>query len=396
MDISLLGSTGSIGTQSLEVIKNINQKKNKIKVKAICVNKNIDLLEKQIFEFKPEYVCVFDKKACEILKNKLKKNIKIMSGLDGLIEIAKLKVDLCVNALSGHMGLMPTVESIKSKNNIALANKESLVMAGELVMREAKKNNIKITPIDSEHSAIMQILAGNEKSLIEKLYLTASGGPLHDKIFNNNSQDKFYIAQELDEIKIHDALNHPTWQMGKKISIDSASLINKGFEILEAIWLFNIKPDKIKVLVHRESLIHSMIEFADGNIIAQLGPHDMRLPIQYALSPKRIANNFSRLDFDKINSLNFAKPNKNLIGIELCREAFRIGGTMPGVLCIANDLAVESFLRQEILFGDIYRFIKFAMNNHKVILNYELKEILSLKTWVENLFIKFKAKNMLS
>jgi 1-deoxy-D-xylulose-5-phosphate reductoisomerase len=381
LEITILGSTGSIGTQTLDVVKNINLDK-KIKIKALSTYKNIDLLEKQILEFKPEFVCVVDKNSY-IKLTKKKYNAKILYGVDGLIEIAKLKVDLVINAISGFDGLLPTMEIIRAKNNIALANKESLVAAGDLVMREAKENNINIIPIDSEHSAIFEMINQKDKLDINKIYITASGGPFNKIKFNNSN--------DLDNIKVDDALKHPTWKMGKKISIDSATLINKGFEVLEAFWLFDIPIEKIKVVVHPQSLIHSMVEFSDGSINAYLATNDMRLPIQCALTyPKIIKNNLARLNFEKIKFLSFEELNKNLIGIDLCKEALKIGGTMPAVLCVANDIAVNNFLNNNFLFSDIYKFISFAMKHHKVILNYKLSDILNIKKQISDLVIKFK------
>ncbi len=372
MEISILGSTGSIGSQTLDVIRNLNQNGYKIKVKALSANKNISLLQKQIDEFNPELVCVCD----EIFADELQKNltdIEILKGQDGLIRIAHEKVSILVNAIVGFNGLKPTLEAIYAKNNIALANKESLVIAGQIVMSAAKKNNVKIIPIDSEHSAIFQALQGNNANEIDKIYLTASGGPFHK-------------YENFDNVTVSQTITHPTWNMGPKISVDSATMINKGFEIIEAFWLFNVPLKNIKVLVHPQSLIHSMVQYKDGSIIAQLGPSDMRLPIQYALTfPSRVENNFERLNFEKSNILTFDVPNKNLIGMDLCREALEIGGTMPAALCIANDFAVERFLRHEYSFTDIYKFIKYVMREHQPIFDYGLEEIFELYDWIQNL-----------
>ena len=290
-----------------------------------------------------------------------------------MIRIAHEKVSILVNAIVGFNGLQPTLEAIYAKNNVALANKESLVIAGQLVMSMAAKNNVKIIPIDSEHSAIFQALQGNDEKEIDKIYLTASGGPFHK-------------YENFDNVTVAQAIAHPTWNMGQKISVDSATMINKGFEIIEAFWLFNIPLKNIKVLVHPQSLIHSMVQYKDGSIIAQLGPSDMRLPIQYALTyPSRVVNSFERLDFEKSNVLTFDTPNKNLIGMDLCREAIQIGGTMPAALCIANDFAVEKFLQHEYSFTDIYKFIKYVMQEHQPIFDYGFKEILTLRDWIKNL-----------
>lgn len=372
MQISVLGSTGSIGVQTLEVIENLNRNGYNIKIKALSANKNISLLQKQIEKFNPEYVCVCDVSKANELKNILP-GIQILSGNEGLICIARQKVNIIVNAIVGFDGMLPTFEAICAKNDVALANKESLVIAGQLIMQEAKKNNVRIIPIDSEHSAILQSMQGYTTDDIEKIYLTASGGPFH-KIKN------------LANVTLEQALKHPTWSMGQKISIDSATMINKGFEIFEACCFFDLPQEKVNVLVHAQSLIHSMVQFKDGCIIAQLGPSDMRLPIQYALTyPKRVRNDFKRLDFNLCNLFEFDKPNESLLGIELCRQAINIGGTMPAALCIANDIAVRKFLNKEFEFLDIYKFIKYVMSRHDVILNYSIEDVLELKNQIENL-----------
>lgn len=372
MEISILGSTGSIGSQTLDVIRNLNQNGYKIKVKALSANKNISLLRKQIDEFNPELVCVCDETFADELQKSLT-DIEILKGQDGLIRIAREKVSILVNAIVGFSGLKPTLEAIYAKNNVALANKESLVIAGQIVMSAAKKNNVKIIPIDSEHSAIFQALQGNDANEIDKIYLTASGGPFHK-------------YENFDNVTVSQTIAHPTWNMGPKISVDSATMINKGFEIIEAFWLFNVPLKNIKVLIHPQSLIHSMVQYKDGSIIAQLGPSDMRLPIQYALTfPSRVENNFERLNFEKSNILTFDVPNKSLIGMDLCCEALEIGGTMPAALCIANDFAVERFLRHEYSFTDIYKFIKYVMRAHQPIFDYGLEEIFELHDWIQNL-----------
>lgn len=373
MQISVLGSTGSIGTQTLDVVRNLNRNGYNISIKALSANKNISLLQKQIEEFNPEYVCVCDEQSADELHDIVSSNVKILRGASGLICIARENVNILVNAIVGVSGLVPTIEAVRAKNDIALANKESLVVAGQLIMNEARKNNVRIIPIDSEHSAILQSIQGNNKKEIERIYLTASGGPFH-KLSN------------LDDITVDQAINHPTWSMGKKISVDSATMINKGFEIIEAFWLFDVPVENIEILVHPQSLIHSMVQYKDGSVIAQLGPTDMRLPIQYALTyPNRVKNEFERLDFDLCNLFAFDKPNKNLVGIELCRYAIEVGGTMPSVLCIANDIAVEKFLSGKFSFTDIYKFIKYVVKKHKVVLDYNLNEILDIRNWIKNL-----------
>lgn len=314
----------------------------------------------QILEFKPEIICVFSQVECEKLKKrilkekKIKYSIKILSDIDGLEYISKVKVDLVVNALTGSIGLIPSLNTIRKKNNLALANKESLVLAGNIIIREAKLNNIKILPIDSEHSAILQALGNNNISDIEKIYLTASGGPFHE-----------YCLDDLKKVKSNDALKHPTWHMGKKISIDSATMINKGFEIIEAHYLFDIDIKNIKVVINKESLIHSMILFKDNSVIAQLSDRDMRIAIQYALTyPCRIKNNFKKINFLENKILNFDDYNKNLLGIKLCIKAMNLGKLAPAALCFANDILVDKFLKNEIRFLDIYKILDFVLDNY--------------------------------
>lgn len=367
-NIVILGSTGSIGTQSLEVINEFND----TNVVGLSSNTNIDILEGQIRRFKPKYVCVVN----EIKANNLREIIKdtdtkILHGENGLLELVALdNVDMVINSLVGNVGLMPTIYAIRNKKDIALANKETLVSAGELVMKEARENNVNIYPIDSEHSAIFQCLQGNKHEQVEKIILTASGGPFRD----NTS---------LNEVTLEQALKHPNWSMGKKITIDSATLMNKGLEVIEAKWLFDVDISKIQVLVHQQSIIHSMVEYKDSVVMAQLGTPDMKVPIQYALYyPDRKPNNFEKLDLLKFNNLTFREPNIELFPcLQYAFDAIAIGGTMPCVLNASNEVAVHKFLNSEIKFTDIPKIIKKTMDNHIAKMDYTLEDILKVDSW---------------
>jgi len=372
INLSILGSTGSIGTQALDIAEMFDDK---INITAISGNQNIDLLEKQIKKFKPKLCAVMDKEKSKILKNRISSDTKILSGLEGLTEVASNEyTDTVLTAVSGIVGLVPTVSAIESNKRIALANKETLVAGGSLITKLAKDNNIDILPVDSEHSAIFQCLQGNDYKTINKIILTASGGPFLYK-------DKDFLK----EAEVEDALNHPNWSMGKKITIDSATLMNKGLEMIEAYWLFNVDYENIEVVVHPESIIHSAVEFVDKSIIAQMGLPDMRLPIQYALFyPNRMKNNLKSLDFFEINQLNFIKPNTKIFRcLELAYDAIKIGGSMPSVLNVANEIAVDKFLKNEISFLDISTLIEEVMNQHR---SYEIRDIegiLNAKKWTE-------------
>ncbi len=370
-NVIILGSTGSIGTQALEVIKNLKN----IKIIALSANKNIELLEKQVRRVKPLMVCVFDKKKAIEFKEIIKDlNIKVLFGLEGLIELACYKdYDILLNSLVGSIGLLPTIKAIENKKDIALANKETLVTAGEIVMQKAKENNISIYPIDSEHSAIFQCLQGGNIKEVSKIILTASGGAFRD----------YESIEQLKNVTISDALKHPNWSMGKKITIDCATLMNKGLEVIEAKHLFDLPLEKIDVLIHPESIIHSMIEYEDSAIIAQLGTPDMKVPIQYALTyPKRIKNDFEKLDFFKIKSLTFKEPNYKLFPcLKLAFDAIKIGKTMPAVLNASNEIAVLKFLKGEISFNDIPILIKKAMMQHIPKEKYKLEDIIAADEW---------------
>lgn len=377
-NIVILGSTGSIGTQALEVVDNLKN----INIIGLSTNTNIGLLEEQIRKYKPIYVCVMDIEKASLLKENIKDTkTEVFIGKDGLIKLSTLdSVDTILNSLVGNIGLLPTIYGIRAKKDIALANKETLVSAGEFVMKEAKKHNVNIYPIDSEHSAIFQCLQGNKYDEIEKIILTASGGPFREHI-------------NLENVTLQEALNHPNWSMGKKITIDSATLMNKGFEVIEAKWLFNVDIDKIDVIIHPQSIIHSMVEYKDSVIMAQLGTPDMKVPIQYALAyPKRIKNNFEKLDLLKYNNLTFKKPNYELFPcLKYAFDAINIGGIMPCVLNASNEIAVEYFLNEKIKFNDIskivYKTMEYYKNKNK--LDYSLEDVLQ-----SDKFARDYAKNL--
>ena len=361
--LSILGSTGSIGTQTLEIVRKFP---NEFKVVGLTTNKNSELLLKQIKEFKPKAVSIMDKSKVDDLLNF--SSCQVYSGMEGLKKIAALnEADTLVNSLVGSVGIEPTYHAIKNKKNIALANKETLVAAGSIIMGEAKKNNVNLMPVDSEHSAIFQCLNGENINEVKKLTITCSSGPF-----------KNYKKEQLQNVTVSDALNHPTWSMGAKITIDSATLMNKGFEVIEAHWLYGIDYEKIKILIHPQSIIHSLVEFQDNSVIAQLGMPDMKLPIQYALSyPKRFSNNSQSLDLAKIKSLEFQEPDfESFPCLNYAYEAGKIGGTLPAVMNAANEAAVYAFLDSKIRFLDIQRLIKKIMDEHKIIKNPDLNEIL--------------------
>lgn len=367
-NISILGSTGSIGTQTLDVIRDIGG----INVKAMSTNTRIELFEKQIREFKPELVCVMNSdKAEELKKNIADLNVRVTTGMEGLIEVATVSgADTVVNSVVGNIGLVPTVEAIKAKKNIALANKETLVTSGELVMKLLKENNVKMYPVDSEHSAIFQSLQGNEGNKIDKIFLTASGGP-------------FRTWDDVSKVTVDDALKHPNWNMGKKITIDSATLMNKGLEVIEAKWLFGVELEQIEVVVHPQSIVHSMVGYEDGAVIAQLGLPDMKVPIQYALTyPKRVKNSFLKINFFEYNNLTFEKPKIDKFPcLSLAYKAIKTGGTMPAVLNAANEIAVARFINREIKFTDIPKLIEMAMEAYTVKYDYTIEDVLSADKW---------------
>lgn len=370
-NIAIIGSTGSIGTQTLEVVRTNAD----LRVVALAAGNNIDLLERQVREFHPEIVSVQSEDKAKELQIALSDfNCKIVFGMDGLIAVAThAKAQLVVTAIVGMIGIRPTVEAIKAGKDIALANKETLVTAGHIIMQLAKQHHVRILPVDSEHSAIFQCLHGEEDNKISRILLTASGGP-----FRNRTR------QELLDVTVEDALKHPNWSMGKKITIDSATLVNKGLEVIEAGWLFNVKPENIEVVVQPQSIIHSMVEFEDGAIKAQLGTPDMKLPIQYALYyPERRILPGDRLDFSRIAQITTAKPDmETFLGLKFAYEAMKTGGSMPTVFNAANECAVAKFLDKDIKFLQIYDIIEACMREHKVIANPSLEDIFETEQWV--------------
>ncbi len=363
--IAILGSTGSIGTQTLDIVR----EQGDIKVTALAAGSNIGLLEKQIREFQPKLTAVWDEKHAQELRTRIRDlDVDVYSGMEGLIAVStEEEAEILVTAIVGMLGIRPTVAAIKAGKNIALANKETLVTAGHLIMPLAKECDVSILPVDSEHSAIFQSLNGEEGNRIAKILLTASGGPFRGK-----------KRQELMNMQVEDALKHPNWSMGRKITIDSATLVNKGLEVMEAKWLFDVEPEQIQVVVHPQSVIHSMVEYEDGAVIAQLGTPDMRLPIQYALYyPKRRPLSGKRLDFYELSNLTFEKPDTETFeGLSLAMEAMKQGGNMPTVFNAANERAVALFLDKKIGFLEITEIIAESMNQVKYREQPSLEEIL--------------------
>lgn len=373
-NISILGSTGSIGTQTLDIVRANDD----LNVVAIAAGSNIKALEEQVREFNPELVCVYNEEAAKNLKTAINDtNTKVVTGMDGLIEAATIKsAEIVVTAFVGMIGIRPTLEAIKAKKDIALANKETLVTAGHLVMKAAKDNGVKILPVDSEHSAIFQSLNGENPKEIDKILLTASGGPFRG-----------YTREQMKNVKVEDALKHPNWSMGQKITIDSATMVNKGLEVIEAKWLFGVGLDDVQVVVQPQSLIHSMVQFKDGAIMAQLGTPDMRLPIQYALYyPERRFLAGERVDFGKIAQITFENPDpENFRGLALAYQAATVGDSMPTVFNAANEKAVAKFLNRKIGFLDITDIIEYCMSMHKAIPNPTVEQILDIEQWTYEL-----------
>ncbi|RWR14150.1 1-deoxy-D-xylulose-5-phosphate reductoisomerase [Siminovitchia fortis] len=363
--ISLLGATGSIGTQTLELIR---EHPEQFQLAALTAGKNIELVRKIISEFQPQLVSVQTKEDCEALRGEFSSGIKFVYGEEGLVEAAVFgQADIVLNAVIGSVGLFPTLQAIEAGKKIAIANKETLVTAGHLVMAAARKKNVDILPVDSEHSAIFQCLQGEEMKDLSRLLITASGGSFRD-----------LTREELEFVTLEQALNHPNWSMGSKITIDSATMMNKGLEVIEAHWLFDLPYDKIDVILHRESIIHSLVEFHDSSVIAQLGTPDMRVPIQYALTyPERLPlQSAKRLNLVEIGELHFEKMDMDRYRcLYLAYEAGRRGGTMPTVLNAANEAAVNAFLEQKIPFIRIEELIEKALERHHVIDNPDLSAI---------------------
>lgn len=378
--ISILGSTGSIGTQTLEVCENLGD----VQVMGLSVNKNIKLAEEQIRKFKPKLVSVVDEDAAKELKIAVSDtDTKIISGRESMSEISAMpEIDTVVTSVVGIAGLEPTMAAIKSGVNIALANKETLVTAGSIVIDAAKENNVSILPVDSEHSAIFQCIGSHSKEQINRLIITASGGSFYGK-----------TADELENVTVKEALNHPNWSMGQKITIDSATLMNKGLEVIEAHWLFDMGYDNIDVVVHRESIIHSLVEFKDLSVLAQMGLPDMKLPIHYALCyPDRVPSDIKPLNLWELGKLTFAKPDMETFRcLPLAIKAGKDGGTMPTVLNGANEVAVELFLKGKIKFNDIFKIVENALSNHKNVLNPTLDDIIDTDRYVrEEVYSKWQ------
>ena len=378
---AILGSTGSIGTQTLDIIR----RNEDMEVVALSAGSNITLLEAQAREFQPEFVAVSEEARAADLRQRLADTgIRVLSGMEGLCQVATHpEADVTVTAIVGMIGIKPTLEAIRAGKDIALANKETLVCAGHLVMPLAEKMGVRILPVDSEHSAISQCLRGNNEKELHQILLTASGGPFLGR-----------TAEELANVTAEQAIAHPNWSMGRKISVDSSTLVNKGLEVIEAMWLFNVSREQIHVLIHPQSMIHSMVQYRDGSIIAQLGPADMRLPIQYAISyEKRLENPGEYIDLTRLSGLTFLEPDYDTFrGIPLADEAIRAGGSMPAVFNLANEWAVEKYLQGEIPFPDIYRIIEACMSKHTVIPSPDEDIILQLEqdfdSWLEKDWVR--------
>lgn len=370
--IAILGSTGSIGAQTLDVVR---EHSDELQVVALAAGSNKERLKEQIKEFHPKLVSLSDEKKAQELKEELAgEQVGVVCGMEGLIEVAGAdSADVVVTAVVGMMGILPTMEAIKKGKDIALANKETLVTAGHLIIPMAKEYGVSILPVDSEHSAIFQSLQGEPKAALDKILLTASGGPFRGK-----------SAEFLETVTLEDALNHPNWSMGPKITIDSSTMVNKGLEVMEAKWLFGVDYSQIEVVIQPQSIIHSMVQYVDGAIIAQLGTPDMRVPIEYALFyPERRSLSGDRLDFSKLSQITFEKPDYKVFrGLSLAIEAGKTGGTMPTVFNAANERAVAKFLKGEIKYTDIVRSIEKCMDAHKVSAHPDLKEILATEQWV--------------
>jgi 1-deoxy-D-xylulose-5-phosphate reductoisomerase len=369
--LAILGSTGSIGVNTLHIVSQFAER---FEVVSLSAGLNTRLLKQQILQFRPKIVSVLNKELSETLRRELPDvPVEIVHGVEGLIQVATHpEVDQVVSAIVGAVGLIPTLSAIKTGKTIALANKESLVMAGKIVMEEVRQNHVQILPVDSEHSAIFQALLGHRKQDVHRLILTASGGPFLNLPFSR-----------LQEVTVKEALNHPRWEMGKKITIDSASLMNKGLEVIEAHWLFNIPIEKIVVLIHPQSVVHSMVEFIDGSIVAQMGITDMKIPISYALSfPDRLNLNLTPLDLSKCEALTFSLPDlQRFPCLKLAYQAIEIGETMPAILNAANEVAVSAFLEGSLKFTEIPLLLKRVMEGHEVKPIHTAEDVLRADHW---------------
>ena len=380
--IGILGSTGSIGTQTLEIIRH---HRDEIQVTALAAGGNVDLLEKQVREFAPQVAALWSEKACRELRERIRDlDVRVVCGMDGLLEIAALDgMEALVTAVVGMIGVRPTLEAIYHGKDILLANKETLVTAGHLLMPMAREQGVSILPVDSEHSAIFQSLNGEKKSRIKKILLTASGGPFRGK-----------KRKELEGMRAEDALRHPNWSMGRKITIDSATLVNKGLEVMEAVWLFGVELSQIQVVVQPQSIIHSMVEYVDGSVIAQLGLPDMKLPIQYALFyPDRRPMAGPSLDFYELAGITFEKPDMETFrGLALAFDAMKAGGSMPVVYNAANEQAVSLFLDHRISFLEIAEIIEDCMGRHQVVAHPDVEQILEAERWTNEVISRRHAR----
>jgi 1-deoxy-D-xylulose-5-phosphate reductoisomerase len=369
--LSILGSTGSIGVNTLQIVSRFPER---FEVISLSAGLNTQLLKQQILQFRPKIVSVLNKELCETLQRELSNlSVEIVHGVEGLIKVATHpEVDQVVSAIMGAVGLIPTLSAIKTGKTIALANKEPLVMAGKIVMEEARRHHVQILPVDSEHSAIFQALLGHRKEDVYRLILTASGGPFLNLPYSR-----------LHDVTVKEALNHPHWEMGKKITIDSASLMNKGLEVIEAHWLFNIPVEKIVVLIHPQSVVHSMVEFIDGSIVAQMGIPDMKIPISYALSfPERLHQNLPPLDLSKTEALTFSPPDPQKFPcLKLAYQSIEIGETMPATLNAANEVVVNAFLEGSLKFTEIPLFLQRVMEEHEVKPVHTIEDILRADHW---------------
>lgn len=370
-NIVVLGSTGSIGTQTLEIV---DAYPDRLQIVALAAGSNVEKIEPQIRKYHPKKVVMFDEAAAKALKTKVADlDVTVLAGMMGLIEICTMEeADVVLTAVVGMIGITPTIEAIKAGKDIALANKETLVTAGHIIMPLAKQMGVSILPVDSEHSAIFQSLNGEPKNRLKKILLTASGGPFRGM-----------LKEQLADKTVKDALKHPNWSMGPKITIDSATMVNKGLEVMEAGWLFDVDYDQIQVVVHPQSIIHSMVEYVDGAVIAQLGLPDMKLPIQYALFyPDRLPMNTAGIDFFQLGQISFERPDlETFQGLKLAYEAFKIGGSMPTVFNAANEKAVSLFLHEKIRFLDIADIIAETMSKHQVIAKPDVEQILMTEQW---------------
>lgn len=379
--LSVLGSTGSIGLQTMEVIRS---NKEMFSLEAVAANSSVDLLEQQVREFRPKLAVVYDEAKYSELKSRVGTITEVATGIEGLIAAATIaEANTVVSSIVGIAGLIPTYHAIESKKNIALANKETLVAGGRLIMSLAKENNISILPVDSEHSAIFQSIGSNKKSQLSKLILTASGGPFRTK-----------TQEELQHVTLADALNHPNWKMGKKITVDSATLMNKGLEVIEARWLFDVCAEEIEVCVHPQSIIHSMVQYIDGSVIAQLGLPDMKLPIQYALTyPERLPMAGEKLDLTKVGTLTFEKPDLvKFPCLKLAYDALELGDSACIAVNGANEVAVELFLNNKISFMDIPRLITAVLEKNEARNNPTLDEIIEIDLWARKLTLELFEK----